>query len=388
MIVLGDLRTANRLDSRSARIFAWLFAALSVLSLILLAVTSQGGVDAFGHLLGSDFLSFWSAGKLLLAGASPYDVATHLAEMKKFAPDLRGYPAYWYPPLFLVLCWPLGLLPYFPALLVWLTTTAIAYLAAVRLWVKELKLNIPIWLWFVAFPPVLVTITHGQTSFLSAALLGAGLFLVPRRPILAGVLLGLATFKPQFGLLVPFALLLTGNLRVGLMAVASMSAMITVATLAFGPQAWGDWYELTTTANTAMEQGAVGYGKMMSPFAALMLLGAPEQIAYGVQIGLSLLLAALVAKVSWRTQWTDWHAALVLAGAPLATPFVLDYDLVILAFPLIYLAATGYRDWEKSISAAVFLAMLLARPVALNLGAPIMPVVLGLLFCVLWRRRA
>ena len=387
MIILGDLRTASRLDARSARVFAWMFAGLAVLSLAVLIATARGGIDAFGHLLGSDFLSFWSAGRLLVAGGSPYDAAAHLETMKAFAADLPGYPAYWYPPLFLVLCWPFGLLAYFPALVAWMALSGAAYFAALRLWAKGLGLNAPVWLWFVAFPPVVTTITHGQTSFLVAALLGASLFLVRRRPLLAGLLLGLATFKPQFGLLIPFALLLTGNVRVGLMAVVSMSVLITIATLAFGPQVWTDWYALTTTANAAMEQGAVGYGKMVSPFAGLMLMGAPEMLAYGVQVAISLSLAALVAMASWKRDWTDWHAALVLAGAPLATPFVLDYDLVILAFPLIYLAATGYRDWEKSVSVLVFVATLVARPIALNIGVPIMPIAIALLFWVLWRRR-
>jgi hypothetical protein len=77
---------------------------------------------------------------------------------------------------------------------------------------------------------------------------------------------------------------------------------------------------------------------------------------------------------------------LVMAGAPLATPFALDYDMVILAVPLIYLAGTGYRDWERAVSAFVFLATLLARPLAVGLGMPIMPLALAMLFWVLWRR--
>ena len=385
MIILGDLRTASRLDGRSAHVFAWMFAILSVLSFAVLVATARNGIDVFGHLLGSDFLSFWSAGRLLVTGTSPYDAAAHLATMKALVAQ-PGYPAYWYPPLFLVICWPLGLMPYFPALVAWLIVTGLAYFGAVRMWAKGLRLTAPVWLWTLAFPPILVTVTHGQTSFLVAALLGASLFLVRRKPWLAGLLLGLATFKPQFGLLIPFALLLTGNVRVGLMAVVSMSALITIATVAFGPQVWNDWYGLTRIANSAMEEGSVGYGKMMSPFAAAMLLGAPETLAYGMQLAISVGLAALVAMASWKRDWTDWHAALVLAGAPLATPFVLDYDLVVLAFPLIYLAATGYRDWEKSITALVFIATLVARPLALNVGIPIMPIAIGLLFWVLWRR--
>ncbi|MFN2100704.1 glycosyltransferase family 87 protein [Altererythrobacter sp. MF3-039] len=386
MGISEGIRQGSRLDERSVRVYGWLFAAINLLSLVVLLATSRGGIDAYGHLIGSDFLSFWAAGKLLVAGGSPYDTAAHLAVMRDFAPGLEGYPAFYYPPLFLLACFALGGLPYFPALGLWLIVTGAAYLGAVRLWLKETGLKIPLWLWLAAFPPVVVTITHGQTSFLVAALLGAGLLLIKDRPWLGGLLLGLATFKPQFGLLIPIAVLLTGNWRVGVAAVFSMSVLITIVTVAFGPENWERWYALTGDAQGSMASGAIGYGKMMSVFAGAKLLGAGDTLAYALQGVVSVTVAVAVAMVSWKRTWSNGLAALVLAGALLATPFVLDYDLLLLAFPLIYLAATGYRDWEKSISAAVFLGAILARPVALNLGVPIMPVLVGLLFWVLWRR--
>ena len=58
-----------------------------------------------------------------------------------------------------------------------------------------------------AFPAVLVNIGHGQNGFLTAALLGGALLLLDRRPWLAGVLIGLLAYKPQFGVLIPIALL-------------------------------------------------------------------------------------------------------------------------------------------------------------------------------------
>lgn len=386
MALIEGIRTGSRLDAKSVRGYAWLIAVLNVVSLGVLLVASKDGIDSFGHLIGSDFLSFWAAGKLLVAGQSPYDVAAHLAVMEDLAPSLEGYPAYFYPPMFLVACFPLGFLPYFPALVVWLAVTGAAYFAAVRFWAKDLGLDVPLWLWFVAFPPVLVTITHGQTSFLVAALLGASLLLVKDRPWLAGLLLGLATFKPQFGLLIPIAVLLTRNWRVGVGAVIGMSVLISIATVALGPEVWSDWYALTAKAQSSMASGAIGFGKMVSVFAAAKLLGAADGLAFALQWIVTAIVALVVAWVALKRGWSVGLAALVLAGSPLATPFALDYDMVILAFPLIYLAATGYRDWEKSISALVFVAPIFARPLALNLGVPIMPIVLALLFWVLWRR--
>lgn len=387
MSLLDGIRSGSLVDRERVRTYGRLIAGLNVLSLVALLATSQGGRDRFRHLVGSDFLSFWAAGKLLLARALPYDEASHLAEMQGFAPDLAGYPAFYYPPSFLVLCALIGLAPYFVALAIWLCATGAGYLAAVRQWAGETDLGNPLWVWLAAFPPVLVTITHGQTSFLVAAALGGGLLLVGKRPVLAGVLLGLATIKPQFGLLVPIALLLTGSWRAICMAVASALILAALNTLTFGVDAWREWLALSGAAQTAMASGAIGFGKMVSVFAGLKVLGAPTALAYAVQGAVTALVALALAVACWRKPWSPQIAALVLAGAPLATPFVLDYDMVLLAFPLLYLAAKGYRDWEKSVSVLAFIAPIFARPLALFAGVPIMPVVLGLLFWVLWRRR-
>ena len=74
-----------------------------------------------------------------------------------------------------------------------------------------------------------------------------------------------------------------------------------------------------------MADGAVGFGKMTSVFAALRLLGTASVAAYAVQALVAAMVAALVVTHGWRKGWRPGLAALVLAGAPLATPFVLDY---------------------------------------------------------------
>ena len=67
----------------------------------------------------------------------------------------------------------------------------------------------PRWVWpAIAFPPVFLCLMQGQTGLLAAALLGGGLLALRPRPVLAGVLFGLLTVKPQLGLLLPFALTL------------------------------------------------------------------------------------------------------------------------------------------------------------------------------------
>lgn len=384
------LRTAQWLGESRARGYVLVLALVNLATLAILVLTARDGIDRNGFLIGTDFISFWTSGRMLVAGANVYDTLAHVAAQREFYTLPGEYTAFFYPPNFLPFVWPLGFLPYFPALAAWLALTGAAWLAAVRAWFAALGLKGPELVLIAAFPPVIVTLTHGQTAFLVAALLGGGLLLAARRPWLAGMLIGLATIKPQFGLLVPVALLASGQWRVIIAAGAAALALAGLAALAFGPQVWADWLAITQAASSAADSGTIGFGKMVSVFAGLRLAGVPSAAAMAVQAGVTLTLAALVAQASWRRPFSPGLAALVLAGAPLATPFVLDYDMVLTAFPLAYLfargRAEGFDDWERITILGVFAGAAFARPLATTIPVPIMPLLLIALFVVVRRR--
>jgi hypothetical protein len=383
---LGFLRDASWFGPERARAYLWLIAIPSVALPLILILTSHGGVDRNGFLLGTDFISFWTAGHMLVGGADVYDTAAHIAAQRRYFAAPGAYTAFYYPPTFLPFVFPLGFLPYFAALAAWLVATGAAYFAVVRQWIRSVKLDWPAWLLTIAFPPVLISVTHGQTSLLVAALLGLGALWVSPRPWLAGVCFGLATIKPQFGILVPLVLLVTAEWRVILAAALTAVLLGLLTTLAFGPHVWSGWLAASHEARTVLEQGNVGFGKMQSPFAAARLLGAPVAVAYGLQFIVGIGVAAALVWAGWRRRYSLALGSAMLAGAPLATPFVLDYDLVILAFPLLWLAGQGFRPWEKLIAALAFAIALFARPLGVFLGVPTTPLVLVALFVVLVRR--
>jgi len=384
------LRRAEWLGPARARGYLLLLAAVNVGLLGFLVLTATNGVDRNGFLLGTDFISFWTSGRMLHDGRNVYDIAAHVAAQREFYTLPGEYTAFFYPPNFLPFVWPLGFLSYFPALAMWLLVTGAAWLAAMRGWFKALGLKGPALVLILAFPPVVVTLTHGQTSFLVAALLGGGLLLVEKRPWIAGVLIGLATIKPQFGLLIPIALLASAQWRTIASAAVTALALAGLAALAFGPQVWSDWMAVTQAASNATGDGNIGFAKMVSIFAGLSLVGVPSGPAFAVQGAVSAAVAWSVARASWRRPFTPGLAVLVLAGAPLATPFVLDYDLLLTGFPLAYLFARarveGFADWERITILAAFAAAAFARPLAIGLGVPIMPLVLIALFVVVLRR--
>ena len=381
-----DLRRADWLTAARARAYLWIMALLNGVTLALLLATSRNGVDRNGHLLGTDFLSFWTVGRMLIGRRDIYDQSAHIAAQQAYFTQADGFTAFFYPPTFLPFCWPLGLLDYFPALALWLVVTGALFVLAVTAWLRRFPVAAPAWLLIAAFPATLIQVTHGQTAFLSAGLLLLGALWVRERPIFSGVLFGLATVKPQFGLLVPLVLVLTGEWRVIAAAAATALALAVASAVWFGAGLWHEWYTLTRAAQTAMDAGTVGYAKMVSPFAGLMLLGVPSGLSYALQGLISAVVAAMLAQASWRRRYTAELGALMLVGAVLVTPFVLDYDMLLLAPALIVVASRGFGPWEKLALLLAFAAPAFARPIGMNLHVPIMPEAAFLLYWVLWRR--
>ena len=378
------LRTAEWLHAQRIASYLRLIAVLNLAAVVLLVATSQRGIDANGFLLGTDFISFWTASRLSHLGSSAYDVAAHVALQRKTYAPPASYTAFFYPPPFLLYCWPLGWLDYFPALALWLGVTGAGYTLAVRAWLGRLP-----WWAIAAFPPVLITITHGQSSFLLAGLLGGGVWLVAQgRSTLGGVLFGLAVFKPQFGVLLPMVLLASREWRALLAAALTALALALAATAVLGVHIWGEWWAVTGAAQAAMANGSVSFAKLQSLFAALRLLGVPIATAYTAQFALTCGIAAILARLAWRRGFTLELGAATLAGTVLATPFVLDYDLVLLAFPIALLAVRPSQPWERSAAAMAFITPVFARSLAAWTGAALMVPVGIWLFAVLVRRAA
>ena len=128
----------------------------------------------------------------------------------------------------------------------------------------------------------------------------------------------------------------------------------------------------------------------MVPFAAVRPLGGGIGAAYAAQVAVGLALCG----VPWgirraRPSGLDL-GALMVAMAVLASPFLLDYDLVLLALPMAWLMApaqrTGFRPREKTVLFAAFVAPLVIRTVSLQLGIPLGPPVLAALLVVVASR--
>lgn len=341
---------------------------LAYAAVVLVALlTAKGSMDGLGRPLGTDFSQVWAAGVSVLAGhpEQPFDPALHAAAQRAlFSPDTPFY-GWHYPPYFLAVAAVVALLPYVPALLLWQGVTFAGYLLVVR---RILPHRLTLLL-AAAFPAVLVNVGHGHNGFLTASLLGGGLLLLDRRPVLAGMLLGLLAYKPQFGLVLPVALL-AGRRWTAMASAAATVTLMTLGTLAaFGAGSWRAFQSsLAFTQTVVLEEGNTGWEKVQSAFSAMRAVGAGVGTAYAVQ---GVLTGAVVLALAWLWQGrADMRlkSAALMAGTLLSTPYVLDYDMVVLGPALAFMASweleRGWRPWMASLLAGVWVVPMLARSVA------------------------
>jgi hypothetical protein len=283
----------------------------------------------------------------------------------------------------------LAMPPYLAGVAVWMAVTLPLYLAAMRRIVPDPRG----WLPALAYPAVFVNLIHGQNGFLTAGLLGLALLALERRPLLAGVLIGCLTYKPQFGVLIPFALAAGGHWRAFAAAAAAALVVAGVSWAALGTETWRVFIDSTAfTRAVVLEEGETGWYKLVSVFAAARLLGASVALAYAAQ-GAAALVALGLVVWGWRRRAPlALKSALLVAAALLATPYGMDYDLVVLALPVAWLAAAGlgegFLPWEKAALAGAFVLPLVARPLAEYAALPLAPLVVALLAALLVRRIA
>jgi alpha-1,2-mannosyltransferase len=129
---------------------------------------------------------------------------------------------------------------------------------------------------------------------------------------------------------------------------------------------------------------------MQSAFAAVRLFGGPIGLGYAVQAAFAAAAAAGLVWLRRRAPGSPAFGPAMIIAALIASPFLLDYDLVILAAPMAWLvsegARSGFRDWEKTTLAAAFVLPAVSRTVASTAHLPLAPFVLAGLFVLVLRR--
>jgi arabinofuranan 3-O-arabinosyltransferase len=323
-------------------------------------------VNAVGRPFGDDWVNYWSAGYLALHGraAEIYDLHVfHAFQETIVGSPLDGYH-YSYPPVMLLLTAPFALIPYVPALFVWLSASWYAFYRA-------LKLAIPgrgVLLLALAAPAVLINAVGGQNGCWTAALLGGGLSLLERRPNLAGALFGTMIFKPHLAVLLPVALVAGRQWRAIAAAAVTAGAMLGLSWLMFGPELWAHYLRNLTALRHVILEDDIS-PRMVSVFIAARSLGAPAAVAYWVQGAFGALACLAVAVVWFKQTPAALKNAVLLLGTCLTMPYLQDYDLVFGAMVVAWLwqqpVATDASERALQIACGLLLSLpLLAAALA------------------------
>jgi len=341
--------------------------------------------------LGGDFVVFWSGAQLALQGdpLAVYDVAT-LRGMEVTAVPLvatvDGLLPWFYPPTFLPLMLPFGMLPYWLAVPVFFGVSIGCFLWAASRVVPWRQA----WLPCAAFPGIAVVLATGQNALLLAACAGFALTLLRTRPVVAGMLLALLTVKPQLALMFPVALVCARAWK-PLMAMAATSlALAAMALLAFGPESFSAFLHNAAFARSVVESGAVHLERMPTLFAMVKMLHGGVILAYALHLTGAMVACAVVAYAWSRPCDFALQAAALLTASMLVSPYLYDYDLAFLGLAVAWLATYGWRQgWlpgERELLILLWLLPLGGMLLIGRIGFQLMPVVLLLALAQIARR--
>jgi arabinofuranan 3-O-arabinosyltransferase len=350
-------------------------------------------LDEKGLGIPTDFVNVWSAGKLVLDGHPALAYDWDIQKQVQVAVLGQSYPgnfAWHYPPPFLFVASLLAHFPYTVAFIGWAAASLVPYLAVMRGIIGR-----PFGLLLaLAFPVVLTNTLVGQNGFLTASLIGGTLYLMPARPVLSGICLGLLSYKPQYGLLFPLVLIAASQWTVFFTAGAVAVAMALASWLAFGTESWQAFFHWMPMFSQAfLTEGRAPWGKMQSIFAVVRYFGGTEPLGWLFQWIMSATVA-VVLTLMWRSRISyPLKAAALATGTLLITPYLFLYDLMVLAIAMAFLVRIGLsKGFERHELPALGLAVALLMFYPL-VGAPTgfvaTLIVSGLIAarCGFWRSR-
>lgn len=336
-------------------------------------------------LVDTDFSNYWIAARLVasgewtdLFGPQP-DYFRHMADA--FGADVR-WRNWSYPPHTLLLLWPLAGLGYVPAMAAFLAATGVVYAWAAWRFAGEARLLlVAATLPFAAF-----MVWSAQNGFLTAGLALGGLALRGSRPVVAGILIGLLTIKPQLGLLFPILLLAERRYLTIAAAAATTMVLVLVSIAILGRESWAGYFAHVAPYQVEVMRTFEGAFLSMMPtlYGSLRILGLAADPALVLHLALGLPAAGAAVAAFFILPDARWRAIILVLATPLVTPYAFAYDLGMTAAGVGLMASlcaaeagSGRRD--RWLLAAAMLVPLATYPLG-ALGWPVAPAVLAAVF--------
>lgn len=291
----------------------------------------------------TDYISFWAGGREMAANRPEVifnEPAFKLLQETELGKPFEGILPWVISPSFMIYAVPLAKLPYLLSLIVFNLITLGTYAAMV--WV--LFPNRKVLLGSLVLPAVLFCLFHGQTGLMSAALIGGMIVYLPKKPFVAGLLLGLLIYKPQIGVLFPFALVAGGYWRTIAGAACTAIASVVLSFLLFGWTIWDLYLFSNFKTFEHLIETQHSFARIQTVFGLVRVLTGSSQIAMIIQ-GICGILAAGIVFWTWRQKIPyELKASVLVLGICFSTPYLQLYDCTIMTIVFVLLVRLGERE--------------------------------------------
>jgi len=368
-------------------------ASLYGWAVFLSTFSHPGAIGLDMNAPGTDWMVFYGAARSFFA-----DKLDQIFDGESFTGYLNASFSGWlskplpyrpwvYPPTYLLLLLPFGKLTFAVSYYAFQLASAVL-LALVLCWEADRPRAKAFVVWSALLcPAASINVAMGQNAFLTSALLVGGWRVLRRNPVFGGAVLGMLTVKPQFGLLLPVALLAAREWRALIASVAAATLLFGASVAVFGIDAWRQWIDLAVTSYGDPNGKWLEYGRLWgnSVYACLAAFGAPAVMADIAQLVAVCLSAVLVYQAFRLTLPSDRKIAILLAATILAAPHSSLADTVMLAIAAV-LWVSGAPEisgshWKWPLAGALWLAPLFNPPL-ISIPGRFIPIVITVFIAV------
>jgi len=283
-----------------------------------------------------DFLAYWAAARLALAGqiASVYDVAAHQAAEQVIAP-IHGWLPFAYPPPFLLIVAPFGLVAFWKAFALWVASTGAIYAIVVGR-----RGALP---YAVSHPAFLTNVLIGQNGFITASIFVGGLETLRRKPLVGGAILGLMVIKPQLALGLPFAMVAGRQWKAIAGAAASTIVALSLGFIVFGSIAYDGFFKILPFFANGLTGGRWPWNEIISVFALVHYFGGTQNVALAGHAVVAFAAIVLICRAWWLD--LDQRDGILASATLLIPPYLLTYDALLLIIPTLWLLREKQHMW-------------------------------------------
>lgn len=326
-----------------------------------------------------DWMVFYTVARAFFDGNLPliFDGATLTDAINQRFADWLTYPLgphpWVYPPPFLLMILPFGVLPPVLSLVSFVLAGFVAAVLAVWRCLDSGLRRWPLIATLLLCPAVPFNVMTGQNAFYTAAVLVAGFGGIAQYPVACGALLGLLSVKPQLCLMAFVALVAARQWRALGSAAASACLLAFVSLSVVGFDMWRGWLDLVLGGNE-LYQSWLNVGRLngIGVYACMSWLGAPGSLASLVQAAATVASGGTIYWVYRQAAPDAIRLAALLAATILAAPHASNSDAILLglaaALYVTVLPAHELRPYRLAIAAAVWISPLFNPPVLFRIG--------------------